>query len=134
MMTASEPPARPGGSRGDLHLNAALLGAPHSGISASLTMDSLTDQVSGETGVRMGIWSCVSLWARAAARMPVEGRGNVLIAVARCGGAGVHDDGRRGDAELRHQDVELLGKVDIDGGLCADLLAIGHDGGGATDL
>lgn len=69
MMTASEPPARQAAAvviSISMPRSSAL---PHSGISASLTMDSLTDQVSGETGVRMGIWSCVSLWARAAARM-----------------------------------------------------------------
>ena len=62
----------------------------------------------------------------------IQGGGHVLEAIAHGGGADVHDDVLRVDGETLEHDVQLLGEVDVVGGLSAHLLAVSQ-GDGSTD-
>ena len=59
---------------------------------------------------------------------------NIFIAVAGSRRADVHNDRLRIDAELGHNGVELLGKVDVNSRLRADLLVVRKPCGRADGL
>ncbi len=65
-MTASEPDAKHAAAVTISMCTARFSWLPHSGISSSDMIDSLTVQVSKETGVTTGIWSIVSFCSSAA--------------------------------------------------------------------